>query len=170
MQADNAILALNRSGIVLETLPVRQEHIFCMCWRLLTKVRTGVCCPFLAYFVRLHHSRLGCGGKPRGSARMETSLVHAGTSVRLALVGFYPSPIPVKSLHRGLVFDPRLLTRGIFPRQSQARSKCGDETRVLGDVSGGAAISLAASVLSSSQNFLASKFAVSPILRISSLV
>ncbi|KAL5661238.1 hypothetical protein ACJX0J_028363, partial [Zea mays] len=36
-QADNAILALNRSGIVLETLPVRQEHIFCMCWRLLTK-------------------------------------------------------------------------------------------------------------------------------------
>lgn len=121
-------------------------------------------------FVRLYHSRPGCGGKPRGSARMETSPVHARTSVRLALVGFCPGPIPVKSLHPGPVFDPRLLTRGTFPLQSQARSKCGGETRAPGDVSGGAAISLAASVLSSSQNFLARKFVVSPILRISSLV
>jgi hypothetical protein len=42
MQADSAILALNCSGIVLGTLPVRQEHIFYMCLKVLTMVRVSV--------------------------------------------------------------------------------------------------------------------------------
>jgi len=49
MQADSAILALNCSGIVLGTLPVRQEHFFfCMCSKVLTMVRVSVA-HFFAY-------------------------------------------------------------------------------------------------------------------------
>jgi hypothetical protein len=47
MQADSAILALNCSGIVLGTLPVRQEHIFCMCSEVLIMVRVPVSHVFL---------------------------------------------------------------------------------------------------------------------------
>jgi len=48
MQADSAILALNCSGIVVGTLPVRQEHIFCMCLKVLTVVSVSVA-HFFAY-------------------------------------------------------------------------------------------------------------------------
>jgi len=53
MQADSAILALNCSGIVLGTLPVRQEHIFCMCLKVLAVVRVSV-----AHFLLILYSVL----------------------------------------------------------------------------------------------------------------
>jgi hypothetical protein len=54
MQADSAILALNCSGIVLGTLPVRQEHIFCMCLEVVIMVRVPVSHDFFCLLSALY--------------------------------------------------------------------------------------------------------------------